>query len=124
MKKAFTKNISSGIIKIRTHVRGEGNMKKRIIRYDRIIMVLMAIILPFILFSAFRTPANASVEQEYTQYMVRPGDTLWDIASNLDSKMDIRELIFIIEKINNIDSSDYLQIGQSIQLPQLGTTSK
>lgn len=54
-------------------------------------------------------------EGEYTIYYVSKGETLWTIAKqqNFENK-DLREIIHIIEKDNNIDG--HLTIGQELKL--------
>ncbi len=50
-------------------------------------------------------------------YIVKSGDTLWQIASKLNSSYDIRLVIAAIEKANGIDS--FLKVNQKIKLPDI-----
>lgn len=64
---------------------------------------------------------NASMlpgEEMYQTITVEQNDTLWDIAAQkVDSSMDIREYIYQIKKINQINDSGYLSPGQTLKLP-------
>lgn len=64
---------------------------------------------------------NASIlpgEEMYQTITVEQNDTLWDIAAQkVDSSMDIREYIYQIKKINQINDSGYLSPGQTLKLP-------
>ena len=54
----------------------------------------------------------------YQTITVEQNDTLWDIAAQkVDSSMDIREYIYQIKKINQINDSGYLSPGQTLKLP-------
>lgn len=52
---------------------------------------------------------------EFTTYVVSKGDRLWNIAEQYAEGNDIREVIYIIEKDNNLDSADLL-IGQELKI--------
>ena len=58
-----------------------------------------------------------NTERYYLEdYIVQAGDTAWSIMyKNNAANKDIRELIYFIEKDNNIKAG-YLQIGQEIQI--------
>lgn len=72
-----------------------------------------------IVFSAFSHSftANAINKTEYIDVVVRPGDTLWEIAKKYsDGKKDIREVVYIISKVNEIDNS-IIYSGQILKIP-------
>ncbi len=50
---------------------------------------------------------------------VTSGDTLWDVASELESDQEIRVLISQIAELNDLDSSE-LQPGQTLYVPTEG----
>lgn len=50
------------------------------------------------------------------EVQVGAGDTLWDVASQVDSDQDIRELIGQITELNGLESSE-LQPGQTLYVP-------
>ena len=58
-----------------------------------------------------------NTEKYYLEdYIVQAGDTAWSIMyKNNDANKDIRELIYYIEKDNDIEAG-YLQIGQEIKI--------
>lgn len=60
---------------------------------------------------------NSASRNVYNQVQIRSGDTLWNIASEYNSKdMDVRKVINDICDINEI-SADQLKVGQKILVP-------
>ncbi|WP_010524815.1 LysM peptidoglycan-binding domain-containing protein [Nesterenkonia sp. F] len=59
---------------------------------------------------------EASVGVDAREVIVAPGDTLWDIASEVDSTEDTDELILRIAELNDLDGST-LQPGQRLDVP-------
>ena len=60
---------------------------------------------------------SASGDQEFIQYYVQPGDTLWNIAQKYGpSDMNIKQFIYLIEKYNHTNAS-MLQAGQYLDIP-------
>ena len=49
-------------------------------------------------------------------YVVRPGDTLWEIAGTLDAERDIRAVIDDLMELNDLRSPS-LWPGQQLRLP-------
>lgn len=83
------------------------------------ISILMISIVMIIVFSAFSHSFTASAinKTEYIEVVVRPGDTIWKIAKeHVDEQQDIREVIYIISKINEIDNS-MIYSGQVLKIP-------
>jgi nucleoid-associated protein YgaU len=83
------------------------------------ISILMISIMMIIVFSAFSHSftANAINKTEYIDVVVRPGDTIWKIAKKYtDDERDIREVIYVISKINEIDNS-MIYSGQVLKIP-------
>lgn len=54
---------------------------------------------------------------DYTTYYVTKGDTLWSISEEMDSDLDIRQIIHLIREDNQI--SPNLQIGQELKLREV-----
>lgn len=52
---------------------------------------------------------------EYTTYTVSKGERLWDIAENVSEGRDVREVVYIIEKDNELDNAN-LHIGQELKI--------
>lgn len=52
---------------------------------------------------------------EYSTYFVSKGERLWDIAEEVADGKDVREVVYIIEKDNNLDNAN-LHIGQELKL--------
>ena len=81
-------------------------------------IIFSGIIFLFIFFSGFfmTTYADAS-NTLVVSYQVKPGDTLWQIASEFnESNKEIREYIYDIKKINKIDSG-FILPGQVLVIP-------
>lgn len=54
----------------------------------------------------------------YDEVIVRQGDDVWNIAKRyVGDKEDIRELILIINKINNLDNNSRVFPGQKLRIP-------
>lgn len=60
--------------------------------------------------------AKGMAEQEYIQIEVKPGDTLWSLASDYMPNMEIRKSIHIISEINDTSASE-LCAGQMLKIP-------
>lgn len=84
-----------------------------------IIIILLAI---FALSIVFAKSSLSHREKEYITISVINGDTLWNIAENLQnnneyySNKDIRYIISDIKNINNLTTSN-LYIGQELIIP-------
>ncbi|GAA3280611.1 LysM peptidoglycan-binding domain-containing protein [Nesterenkonia halobia] len=59
---------------------------------------------------------EAPVGVEAREVVVAPGETLWDIASEIDSTEDTDVLILRIAELNDLDGST-LQPGQRLDVP-------
>lgn len=70
---------------------------------------------------------NASVLSDnyvYKEIIIKENDTLWDIAWDIaaketDNRMDIREYIYTVKRLNAIKNSGNLVPGQTIRLPMI-----
>ena len=51
---------------------------------------------------------------EYKTYTICPGDTLWNIAQDIDG--DTRYIVHIICEDNNLANCGQLQVGQQLKL--------
>ena len=76
----------------------------------------------FVIVAMFYAVANADDSySKYTNtitYTVKPGDTMWDIASShYDDDVDINRVIYEIKKENNMNDVS-LSVGQTITLRQ------
>lgn len=81
--------------------------KKRFITAITIILVI------FLAMSCFAKEGKEIITEDYT---VSAGDTLWSIASeNCPSNMDIREYIYNIRQLNNIEDC-IIHPGEVIQI--------
>lgn len=60
--------------------------------------------------------ADGLQERQYMELVVKPGDTLWEIAESQNLGCDLRETIFEIKETNHL-SANMLQAGQKILVP-------
>ncbi|MBR6472114.1 MAG: LysM peptidoglycan-binding domain-containing protein [Firmicutes bacterium] len=87
--------------------------RPRFIAFVTICIILFT--LCFNLIFALSTAQSESVEN-YIKVGVSSGDTLWSIAQTYMPDTDTREAVYIIKKINNLDS-DYLTVGTLLDIP-------
>ncbi len=71
-------------------------------------MIEMSITITFIIF-IFALSGNLKTEADaipkYDLYVVRAGDTLWDIANDYNiNGQDVREIVYQIQEINSLDN--------------------
>ena len=69
-----------------------------------------------VLFVGSVVSAGENLKKEYKTVTVRQGDTLWGIASEHRGNMDIRQYIYQIKKINNLEDA-IIYAGQKLNLP-------
>ncbi len=92
--------------------------KKKFIR--SMVIILGGSILAFLGISNTYSKTEVAYKEDY----IIKGDTLWSIAENEVSNneyyknKDIREVMYEIEKLNNLQSEN-LEIGQKILIPNL-----
>lgn len=85
-------------------------------RKKRLLVLALTAFIIFGLSMAFNS-GGASDVQEYVEFSVRPGDTLWNIARiHSPANMDIREYIYQIQVINNVKNS-IIYPGDILLLP-------
>ena len=53
----------------------------------------------------------------YINYTVEFGDTLWDIAADHRTDMDIREVIWDIKQVNDLPNDKHIQPGDELKIP-------
>src|SRR3989344_4759848 len=70
-----------------------------------------------VLGEATQSPAQAPAEEQFSEYTVKQGDTLFNISQQYNIKWDL------IAQINNLTEPYLLKIGQQLKIPQ-ATTSK
>ena len=52
--------------------------------------------------------------------IVQPGQSLWQVASNLSLDADLRETVARIQELNGLGAADTLQPGQELIVPVVG----
>jgi LysM repeat protein len=82
----------------------------------RALSIISITVIVVLLFLSSAVQATGQVT-ETTEYRVKPGDTLWQIAqTHGPDNTDTRRIVAVIEKLNQIDGA-ILQAGQMIEIP-------
>lgn len=89
-------------------------------KFVRSVSIILLVIFALSIVCAKSTLSHKEVE--YTKLYVSSGDTLWSIATDLKNSndyyknKDIREIIYNIKTINNMESSS-LYVNQELTIP-------
>lgn len=86
-------------------------------KFNRFIFI--TVILFTVVIYAFITANSSSITESKSNkevVIVKYGDTLWSIASKVNSGRDIREVIYDIQNINGIKSAS-IKPGDKIYIP-------
>jgi hypothetical protein len=98
-------------VKLRITARGQAALVA-------LVTIVLVIVVSFFTFGA--TGANASLESapnDFTYVSVQAGQTLWQLATELDPESDPRDVIAEIVLLNALPSSD-VEAGQRIAIPK------
>ena len=76
--------------------------------------LVLAVLTAFGAHSAATSEPGAPVPTRVVQ--VQPGDTLWDIASEVAAPGEVRDMIHRIEELNALPGAE-LKVGQKISVP-------
>ncbi|MGA8848030.1 MAG: LysM peptidoglycan-binding domain-containing protein [Nocardioides sp.] len=89
----------------------------RLTRRGRLVVLFAGLAVLLAIGVAFAGVSLASGEPAPTEtIVVAPGDTLWDISSDLSASGDVRETMRHIEQLNSLDTVS-LTVGQRLQVP-------
>ena len=87
--------------------------------HKKLIFVLGLIMIVFFGNMALGSTPTVDMEQARTVTIQR-GDTLWNIAETVATDdVDIREVVFAIKKMNNLEDLGNLKPGTSIKVPTI-----
>ncbi len=82
----------------------------------RALSIISITVIVVLLFLSSAVQATGQVS-DTTEYRVKPGDTLWQIAQTFGPEnADTRRIVAVIEKLNQIDGG-VLQAGLVIEIP-------
>ena len=89
----------------------------RLTRRGRLVVFALGFLVVLALGLVFAGGSVATREKEATEtIVVGPGDTLWDLASDLTDGSDVRAMMAHIQDLNSLDGVD-LAIGQHLRVP-------
>ena len=78
--------------------------------------LLLLILFLFVLIPNIHVEGSSIVNCD--NYTVKSGDTLWSIASSINTNnMDIREIVFDIKDINDFSNDHIITVGEIILVP-------
>lgn len=89
--------------------------KKKFERFIFITMILI-VLLTYILVSLTTSYIVESKSVTSNSIVVKQGDTLWSIAEKIDSRRDIREIVYDIQQLNKMQNSN-LNPGEKLYIP-------
>lgn len=89
--------------------------KKKNIVLPIFVLILVLLNLIIYIYKQNYSRATAKPVNEEQVYIVKSGDTIWGIAKQNSNGGDIREYVYQIQKLNNVDSIIYP--GQRLKLP-------
>jgi hypothetical protein len=93
----------------------------RLTRRGRRVVALLAIIpiaLTFLLIGMRGAVAtDGSIQSETQSVVVKPGQSLWDVAVAISPNTDPRETIWLIQQLNTMETSEVLA-GQALVVPK------
>lgn len=85
--------------------------------YLFITLVFTLIAMTFALLTSSIKAHSIILKENYHEFLVIEGDTLWNIALKYKpSKYDVRDMVFKIKELNNMDTS-YIFPGEIIKIP-------
>ncbi|WFA09735.1 LysM peptidoglycan-binding domain-containing protein [Tissierella sp. Yu-01] len=88
---------------------------KRFFAFITFVLLIFSLVLTLIF--TFSKAHSSSYNQEYKEYHVVTGDSLWDISlRNMPEDYDVREMIYNIKKLNNMETSEIYH-GDTIKIP-------
>ncbi len=92
-------------------------------KFTRAIIIVLGVI--FAICFYFSNVSFSKGEVKTKNIYVSSGDTLWSIAmqekesNSYYENRDVRDIIYEIRKINNLDNTSYLKVGQKLVLYSL-----
>jgi LysM repeat protein len=91
--------------------------KGRFIRSTIMTIVIVTFVITALLSATGNLVSSAMTFDAFSEYQVRSGDTLWNIAKNIQQEGDdIRALVHIIETENNLINA-VIHPGQLLKIP-------
>lgn len=85
--------------------------------YLFITLVFTLAAMTFVLLTSSIKAHSITLKENYHEFLVIEGDTLWNIALKYKpSKYDVRDMVFKIKELNNMDTS-YIFPGEIIKIP-------
>ncbi len=92
------------------------NNKRYVLKNKKRFFSVIFIILAIMFIAVFSDISYGYDEPTYKTLIVKPGDTLWDIAAQHKNSCDIREFVYKIKKLNGLKTSSLI-VGKEIKIP-------
>lgn len=92
------------------------NKKKYVLKNKKRFFSIIFIILAVMFIAVFSDISYGYNEPAYKTLIVKPGDTLWNIAKQHKNDCEIREFVYEIKKLNGLKNSCLIQ-GEEIKIP-------
>jgi len=92
-------------------------------KFRRMVVLIFSIITFVILISTNKSYSKGEIKEKVLY--ISDGDTLWNIALNEKEsnayyeQKDVRDIVYEIKKMNNIDNSSTLMVGQRLVINTL-----
>lgn len=84
-------------------------MRKRYVLKNKVRFYIFLVVLFMSVFTVFTVAkAYSCKETEFKVITIRSGDTLWSIAEKYNKKGDIREYIYKLKELNNLEDSSII----------------
>lgn len=82
------------------------------------LMMVISVFLVMVLIMQVVGPSRAAIVVPTESYIVERGDTLWGLAERFaPNSMDLREYVFRLRRLNDLQHSATIQPGQRLYLP-------
>lgn len=106
-----------------SHSADAAQPRLRLTRRGRVVLGTLATVLTAAAFAFIATigapqavASNAVGDADFGYVVVQPGESLWSVATELDSSADPRDVIVEIVRLNQLDGSGVIA-GQSLAVP-------
>ncbi len=113
-------NRPNHLVLVKDYPQNRAKQPIRLTRRGRRVVALLALIPIAITFLLIGTrgaqASDASAQAMTAVIVVKPGQSLWDVASTINPQKDPREIIWVIQQLNGMATSEVIA-GQELIVP-------